>query len=492
METKTNEKLDEKILILLVDDDRMNLRRAQEILAGDNVKIAATLSGEQALSFMEKNTPDVILLDINMPGIDGFETYKKIRALPNGQTVPVIFLTAQEDAETEVLGFEMGADDFIRKPFVDSIVEKRVFRSIEGAKLRNDLQSEVKKQARKAEERRKALDRITFEVIQTLAATIDTKDPYTKGHSTRVSDYAVLLARKLGWDDSQVEELRIMALLHDVGKIAIPDRVLNKPGRLEADEYEIIKSHTVHGDRILKEVSSLVKISMVARHHHERYDGKGYPDKLAGNEIEIEARIVGIADSYDAMSSDRVYRKALPEHIIREELVKGRGTQFDPKLLDIFLQMFDSHELEDIKEISAPQSMCLDISELMDSIGMEGAGNGAIKLSHTELVKIYAYLKNNSERYGTAFKIVMVTMNFDENSDYNEEHMEQAMTAMEYSIVQCLRKSDMTSRVSKTQQIVVLTEANENYIDAIVERVFNVYYKNCLYIDIKPSYEINE
>ena len=141
--------MDNKNLILLVDDDRMNLKRAQEILQGDEYTIAATLSGEQAISFIEKKTPDLILMDVNMPGLDGFETVAAIRNMPNGLNVPVIFLTAQDDVETEIHGFEMGAEDFIRKPFVSSIVKKRVERTIESAHLRNSLEDEVKRQSRR-------------------------------------------------------------------------------------------------------------------------------------------------------------------------------------------------------------------------------------------------------------------------------------------------------------------------------------------------------
>lgn len=483
--------MDERTLVLLVDDDRMNLKRAQEILASDSMKIAATLSGEQAISFVEKKAPDLILLDINMPGIDGFETYEQIRKLPNGSSVPVIFLTAQDDIQTEVRGFELGADDFIRKPFVSSIVKKRVERSIESAKLRNHLADEVLRQSRKAEEHLRELEKVSIEVIHSLAATIDTKDPYTKGHSTRVSDYSVLIARRLGWDDERIEELRVMALLHDVGKIAIPDRVLNKPGRLEDDEFEIIKSHTVHGDAILSKVSSLGKISNVARHHHERFDGRGYPDKLSGEDIEIEARIVGIADSYDAMSSDRVYRKALSKEIIRQELIKGRGTQFDPNILDVVLEMFDSGDLDDLTKEDKASIVTFDLADLLADMNSERKEPGAIKLTHSELVKIYSYLKNSSDRYGLDFKVIMINLDHDEGTLVDRQHLEEAMAAMEYSIIQCLRSSDMTSKVSDSQYIVVLTKADENYIGSIVERIFNGYYKNCLYTEIKPTYEID-
>lgn len=483
--------MDDRNLVLLVDDDKANLKRAQEILASENMRIASALSGEQAIAFVEKNTPDLILLDINMPGIDGFETYEKIKELPNGSNIPVIFLTAQDDNQTEIHGFELGADDFIRKPFVSSIVQKRVKRSIENARLRNNLAEEVARQSKKAEERLKALEQVSIEVIHTLAATIDTRDLYTKGHSSRVSEYSVKIAQKMGWDSERVEELRVMALLHDVGKIAIPDRVLNKPGKLTDDEFEIIKSHTMYGDEILSKVSSLGKISSVARHHHERFDGRGYPDKLAGNEIEIEARIVGVADSYDAMSSDRVYRRALPKNIIREELVKGRGTQFDPDVLDVALAMFDAGEFDKCADEKETTPATVDLTEVLKSIGKDAGEAGAIKLTDNELSKIYTYLQNNNQRYGTRFKVVLISLACDEDHVFKEEHLLRAMSAMEYSIIQCLRKTDMTSKISDSQYLVVLTEIEDDKIGSIIERIFNGYYKNCLYTEIKPSYEID-
>lgn len=343
----------ENDLILLVDDDRMNLKTAQEILQKENYSIAATLSGEQAIRFLEKNKPILILLDIRMPGMDGFETLEKIREVPNGKHIPVIFLTAADEVETEVRGFEMGADDFIKKPFVGSIVLKRVARAIESYQLKNQLATEVRKQTLKAELRKQELEKLSLEIIETLITVIEAKDSYTKGHSTRVARYAVQLAEHFGWEEAKLVDLSIMALLHDVGKIGVPDQVLNKPSRLTEEEFATIKNHTVYGYEILKRVSSLKNIS-VTRHHHERYDGKGYPDGLAGEAIPYEARIVGIADAFDAMTSNRIYRKALTKEEVHSELEKGRGTQFDPQLLDIFLEMYDK---ELVKPLRAQEQM---------------------------------------------------------------------------------------------------------------------------------------
>ena len=211
----------------------------------------------------------------------------------------------------------------------------------------DELSREVEEQTRVANERADSLETLSREIVQTLAVTIDAKDRYTNGHSFRVARYSVALAEKIGWDLSEVRILGTEGLLHDIGKIGIPDAVLNKPGRLTDEEFTIIKSHTVVGDKILGHSGSLTDAAKVARHHHERYDGRGYPDHLRGEEIPLHARLVAIADAYDAMRSDRIYRKGLAPDVIRGEMIKGRGTQFDPELLDHFLELMDTTDVLD-------------------------------------------------------------------------------------------------------------------------------------------------
>jgi putative nucleotidyltransferase with HDIG domain len=205
-------------------------------------------------------------------------------------------------------------------------------------------------QSRVATERAEQLLKLSEEMVQTLAKTIDAKDKYTNGHSFRVSRYSMALARKIGWSEDEIQTLGREGLLHDIGKIGVPDAVLNKPGRLTDEEFKIIQSHTLVGDTILKQSGSLTDTALVARHHHERYDGHGYPDGLKGESIPLHARLVAIADAYDAMRSDRIYRKGLPADVIRSEMIKGRGTQFDPKLLDEFMQLMDTSVLDEIAE----------------------------------------------------------------------------------------------------------------------------------------------
>lgn len=211
--------------------------------------------------------------------------------------------------------------------------------------LRNNLSEEVKIQTNEIRKRQQEVEELSMQMVVTLADAIDAKDAYTKGHSTRVSCYSVLLGRKLGLSDKELENLRYAALLHDIGKIGVPDVILNKPGKLTETEYSLIKTHTTIGSEILKSSNTIKNAAQIARHHHEKYDGSGYPDGLVGEEIPYVARIVAIADAYDAMNSSRVYRKQIEPQRIREELIRGKGKQFDPHMTDLFLQMFDSGEL---------------------------------------------------------------------------------------------------------------------------------------------------
>ena len=187
-------------------------------------------------------------------------------------------------------------------------------------------------------------------MVQTLAETIDAKDTYTNGHSGRVAEYARQIARRLGYDRNRQNEIYMIGLLHDVGKIGVPDSVINKPSRLTEEEYAQIKTHPVMGDKILKKIQERPKLAIGARWHHERYDGTGYPDGLAGENIPEEARIIAVADAYDAMTSRRSYRDILPQAAVRSEIERGKGTQFDPVLADIMLEIIDEDTEYKLKE----------------------------------------------------------------------------------------------------------------------------------------------
>lgn len=198
---------------------------------------------------------------------------------------------------------------------------------------------ELRRQKKELAKRKRQMEKVSLQMIQTLSTTIEAKDEYARGHSHRVAEYAALIADELGWSSEEIMNLKYAAHLHDIGKIGIPDMLLNKPARLTPEEYSVIKEHTVIGAEILKNISLIPHVAEVARSHHEHYDGTGYPDGLAGEDIPLSARIVAIADSYDAMNSRRIYRNALPPEKIFEEIENNRGIQFDPELADIFLKL---------------------------------------------------------------------------------------------------------------------------------------------------------
>lgn len=224
--------------------------------------------------------------------------------------------------------------------------------------LRSIQHIENARQQLELEHKQKQTENLSLQMMQTLSTTIEAKDEYTRGHSYRVAEYAALIAAELGWSSEEIQQLKHAAYLHDIGKIGIPDLILNKPSRLTEDEYNLIKKHTIIGAEILKDITFVPHIVEVARNHHERYDGNGYPDGLSGVDIPIHARITAMADSYDAMNSRRIYRNALPPEMIREEISKNRGKQFDPEITDVFLKLLDEKRvvLHNIRtqEITAP------------------------------------------------------------------------------------------------------------------------------------------
>lgn len=326
--------------ILVVDDDAMNLRIAEKMLM-ENFMVSSVDSGEKALAFLRSNVPDLILLDLHMPVMDGFEVMKKLQDNSIYREIPVIFLTADDGRDVEVKGFQAGALDFIKKPFIADIMMQRVNRILQLDRLQKNLQQEVEKQTKVAEARRQKVERLSLQIMSTLAATIDAKDKYTNGHSARVAEYAKKIAERIGKSEQEQEDIYYVGLLHDIGKIGIPEEIINKTSRLTDEEYEIIKTHPVIGNNILKNISELQDIGVGARWHHERYDGKGYPDRLKGDEIPEVARIIGVVDAYDAMTSKRSYRDIMPQEIVRGEIEKGKGSQFDPYYADVMLALID-------------------------------------------------------------------------------------------------------------------------------------------------------
>ena len=321
--------------IVIVDDDATNLRVANRIFSEAKLRARYFKSGQDLLDYLDGNkVPALILLDIHMPEMDGFEVLQKLRRIEAYQKVPVIFLTADDDLDTEKKGLDAGAADFIKKPFAAEVLLLRVRNTIALYRLQNDMERELQIQTEK-------LSHVYLQVVQAMSMAIDAKDTYTNGHSSRVAKYARMIAKRAGYSTHLQDQIYIMGLLHDMGKIGVSDAIISKPAKLTDEEYEIIKRHPVIGATILQTISEFPELSVGARWHHERYDGRGYPDGLRGADIPETARMIAVADTYDAMTSRRSYRGALPQDVVRAEFIKCSGTQFDPRFAEIMVQLID-------------------------------------------------------------------------------------------------------------------------------------------------------
>ena len=342
-----------------------------------------------------------------------------------------------------------------------------------------------------AEERVK----LSLKMLETLARALDAKDKYTNGHSSRVAAYSTLLAEQLNWSTEQIELLKYQALLHDIGKIGVPDSILNKPGRLTETEFSIIQSHTLIGADILKDMSTVKGAKHVAKHHHERYDGHGYPSCLSGDAIPLHARIIGIADAYDAMNSDRIYRKALPPEVIRQELEKGRGTQFDPELLDVFLKLFDEGKLHIRPEVS-PLSETDDIQELI----IEDIERVIRNISEREkkdnnledFERLFTYMKNIGQRYHQPIEVISISIGAADQHPLSPETDKEAARVLELSIRKNIRAVDVYFRYSDFRHVVILLNAGYENIDVISKRISFDFEQSLPDNPYEVMFEINE
>ena len=327
-------------VVLAVDGSDGDRMRLQQILE-PRVQFNGVKTGGEALELVQKNNIDLLLLAVKLPDMDGFELLRNLRRQAKFKDLPIILLTNDQTQKAEAAVVMAGGTDIIRKPFIPIIVVKKVEQVLEMEYLHRNLKQEVHRQTQLAEERLAASEQLFEETVMALAKTIDAKDAYTRGHSQRVAAYARQIAEKLGWLEEEQRKIYFMGLLHDIGKIGVPEAIINKTTRLTDYEYSQIKQHTVIGSEILDLVAEFPELAIGARSHHERYDGKGYPDGFSAGQIPVYARVIAVADAYDAMTSRRSYRDVLPQDVVRGEIAKGRGTQFDPQFADIMLQIID-------------------------------------------------------------------------------------------------------------------------------------------------------
>ncbi len=327
-------------MILLVDDTKSNVDVLVHALK-NIYKLGVTLNGEDAIRFAEKKQPDLILLDIVMPGIDGFEVCHRLKKKSETKNIPIIFITAMDDLSHKTKGFDFGAVDYITKPFDITEVKARVRTHLtlklaqEALKNQNIILDEMV-QARTAE-----LRKAQIEVINRLGKAAEYRDQDTGTHINRMSKYCRLLGKALGLSREEYDRLDLASTMHDVGKIGISDNILLKPGKLDVKEWKSMMTHTQIGGKLLSGGSSqLLEVAqIIAMTHHEKWDGTGYHQKLKGKDIPLNGRIVCICDVFDALISRRPYKEPWPVELVIEEIRRGSGIFFDPELVEVFLSL---------------------------------------------------------------------------------------------------------------------------------------------------------
>ena len=310
---------DRRPQLLVVDDEPANLQVLRHILQED-YRLLFAKDGTKALELAAREKPELILLDVMMPGMTGYEVCAQLKATPATSAIPVIFVTALADVEDEAQGFAVGAVDYITKPVSPAIVKARVRTHLSLVRVEE-------------------LRETRLQIVQRLGLAAEYKDNETGLHVIRMSHYSRVLALAAGFSEAQAEELLNAAPMHDVGKIGIPDAVLRKPGKLDGEEWEVMKQHAQIGADIIGEhPSGLLRMAReIALNHHEKWDGSGYPRGIGGAEIPVEARIIAIADVFDALTSERPYKKAWPLEEAVQLLREQSGRHFDPELVELFL-----------------------------------------------------------------------------------------------------------------------------------------------------------
>lgn len=328
--------------ILIIDDEKELREYLSLSLQLEDYEVDEAENGAEALNMIIKNKYDCIISDIEMPKITGIELLKRIKEID--RIVPVIMLTGVKNLKTVVNVMRLGAQDYLIKPIDEDGLKLSVKKAIDIKNLREQnlkLMAENKKYQKQlekmVEKRTGQLEEAIFGSLNLLASSVEAKDLYTKGHSSRVKLISVDIAKAYGLPQKEISILEHGAMLHDIGKIGIQDKVLLKPGRLTDEEYNIIKQHPTIGERIVRGIKFFEPMLPLIRYHHERYDGKGYPDGLKGNDIPVLARIIAVADTYDAMTTTRPYRSAMPKEKALAILEEIKGTQLDAQFVDIFM-----------------------------------------------------------------------------------------------------------------------------------------------------------
>ncbi len=343
--------------ILIVDDQEYNVSLLERILtrAGFS-RILSTLDPHAVQRMIAEEEPDIVLLDLHMPGLDGLEVLKQIREQTGEeQYLPVLMLTADTTPEVKQQGLQAGVNDFLTKPYDRTEVVLRIRNLLKTRELHQQLHQNNRTLEEKVRERTTELSQAKLEMLLLLGRAAEYRDDMTGQHTQRVGELSALIAERLGMPENDVDMIRKAAPLHDIGKIGIPDNILLKPGRFEPHEFERMKGHTTIGADILYGSSfNILRLAgVIALSHHEKWDGTGYPQGLAGEAIPIEARIVALADFYDALTHERPYKRAWTPEETLQEIARQRGVHFDPQVVDAFMELFREQGFHRIVELSS-------------------------------------------------------------------------------------------------------------------------------------------
>lgn len=325
--------------LLLVIDDNPEVLKLMQVLLADEFDLDPVLSAKEGLKRLKDKSHDLVLCDVMMPDMDGHAFCKRMRDDIALKHTPIILVTARSGPEMLVEGMKSGADDYISKPFNSEELRSRIRSLLRMRRAEAELSQANRNLKMRTGDLVKRQRSLFLSTVKSLVSALDAKDNYTRHHSARVTEFTLRIAKKMGFSSRELEDLELASILHDVGKIAVPEIILNKDGKLTDEEFGYIKEHPARGEDILKPVIELNEVSRIVRSHHERYDGKGYPDGLNGQSIPLGARIMAVADTYDAITSDRPYRKGKSHNFAVKEIVKCSGSQFDPEVLEHFIEI---------------------------------------------------------------------------------------------------------------------------------------------------------
>lgn len=326
-------------IVLIVDDNATNIDLLVNTLKAD-YRLGIAKNGPKALEYSEKNKPDLVLLDIMMPEMNGYEVCARLKANPDTASIPIIFITAMSETVSKTRGFELGAVDYITKPFHAAEVKARIRTHLSLEEMRRQLESQNVLLEHQVEQKTADIRDMLNASIRSMARMVEIRDPYTAGHQQRVAQLACAIAEKMGMAPSVIEGVRIAGILHDVGKIRIPVSILSRTGRLLEAEFAMIKIHPEVSFDILKNIPFPWPVAQMVLQHHERLDGSGYPQGLSGDEILLEAKILAVADVTEAKSSFRPYRPARGIEAALTEIAKHKGKLYDADAVAVCQDLF--------------------------------------------------------------------------------------------------------------------------------------------------------